>query len=277
MTSTQQSILRVTLTLIILVPVLTIGIVYLLQDLLLFHKIPSEPGIIRNNLHHYPGSEKFLKTSDGIKLHGWFVQDKTTSKHPLVFYFGGNASNVEFIVSDKKFIPGISACTFNYRGYGLSEGEPSEKAIVEDALLIYNTYKDHPNVDPDNIIIMGRSLGTGVAIQLATKVKAAKLILVSPYDSMINAAYDHYPYLPIKMMLKNPFKSEDFIDLVKQKVLIIYGDKDQIVKPERTLALIKKFNTKPKIEVFKGRVHNDVFSDPKYWPTINEFILTQGL
>ncbi|MCO4780789.1 MAG: alpha/beta hydrolase [Candidatus Cloacimonetes bacterium] len=273
MTHIQQSMLRITLTLLVLVPVIFIAIVYFLQDLLLFHKIPSEPGIIRYNLNHYPNSEKTLTTPDGVKLHGWFVQDPSPKKHPLVFYFGGNASNVEFIVADKKYIPGISACTFNYRGYGLSEGKPSEKKIVEDALLIYNSYKDNPNIDQNNIVIMGRSLGTGVAIQLAAKVDAAKLILVSPYDSMINTAYDHYPFLPIQMMLKNPFKSEDFIDKVKQKTLIIYGDQDQVVRPERTLALIKKFKVKPKVEVFQGRVHNDVFSDPNYWPVINDFIL----
>lgn len=273
MSDIQQSLLRITLTLLILSPIIVLSSVYFFQDYLLFYKVASEPGIIRYNQHHYPNSEQFLMTPDGVKLHGWFVKDKAPNKRPLVFYFGGNASNVEFIVGDKKFIPGISACTFNYRGYGLSEGEPSEAKIVKDALFIYNSFKNDPSIDQNNITIIGRSLGTGVAIQLAAQVDAAKLILVSPYDSMINTAFDHYPFLPTKLLLKHPFKSVDFAKNIKQKVLIIYGDKDKIVSPKRSLALVQAFLTPPKVVVFKDRVHNDVFSDPKYWPTINDFIL----
>ena len=273
MANAQFSILRIIVILIFVIPILLIATVYYSQDALLFYKVPSEMAIIRYNKHHYPNSEQFLKTPDGINLHGWFVKDKSTKKTPLVFYFGGNASNVEFIVSDKKYIPGIAACTFNYRGYGLSEGEPSEKKIVEDALLIYNTYKNHPNIDSNNITIIGRSLGTGVAIQLASKVKASKLILVSPYDSMINTAYDHYPFLPVKWILKNTFESNKYVGQLTQKTMIIYGDQDTVVSPERTLSLIKAFKNKPKVVVFKGRHHNNVFDDEQYWPSINDFIL----
>ncbi|MDW7670186.1 MAG: hypothetical protein SCK57_04240 [Bacillota bacterium] len=144
---------------------------YLYQDQLLFirQSITNERvEYIRTRLHHV--EEITIPTADGIILHGWRVSDypKTAeTADNVVLYFGGNAEEVSYMIDEVADFHNWSFILMNYRGYGLSEGNPSEEMLYEDALGIYDALTRQGMADPSRTIVMGRSLGTGVAAHLA--------------------------------------------------------------------------------------------------------------
>ena len=110
--------------------------------------------------------EVTLVAADGIRLRGWMVKSAGTPA-PLVIYFGGNAEEVSWLAGVADQFAGWSLLLVNFRGYGESEGKPGEKELFEDALLIHDYAKRRPDVSPERIVAMGRSLGSGVAVHLA--------------------------------------------------------------------------------------------------------------
>lgn len=160
--------------------------------------------------------EVIIETADKSKLHGLFSKNYT--KAPLVIYFGGNAEEVSYLVKDQKF-KGYSILTMNYRGFGLSEGKPSEKNFFSDALKIYDYAIKRPDIDKNNIVIMGISLGTGVAIYVVSKRNCKAVILTSPYDSINSVAQEQMPFLPIELISKNKFNSRALAPQIKYPLL----------------------------------------------------------
>lgn len=186
---------------------------YLLQNQLLF--IGASLSETRRKViqAEFPKAEEvFIETDDNIKLHGWFVhsQNKQTEPKPLVMYFGGNAEEVSWVIErQQKYLSDYSFLVVNYRGYGISEGRPSEENLFNDAIFLYDHFSSRKEVDPEQIIVMGWSLGTGVATHLAYKREIKKVILISPYDSMLNVTQNAYPFLPVKWLMKNRFMVKD--------------------------------------------------------------------
>ncbi len=180
------SLLRILLGIALGVPLLA----WLFQERLLFFPRSLQPGLTAR-----PDVEKVtVVAADSVNLRGWFVKG-ASSRAPLVVYFGGNAEEVSWLVGVADQFAGWSLLLVNYRGYGESEGRPSEKALFEDALLVHDYARRRPDVDPERVVAMGRSLGSGVAVYLAANRPLRGVVLVSPYDSMVEVAKRHYPYL----------------------------------------------------------------------------------
>ncbi len=176
--------------------------VWLTQDRMIFFPQPV------NSTAHLPADAKPLEivAADGTKLRGW-IRVASPAPAPAVMYFGGNAEEVSGTLADSRWPRDWTIVAINYRGYGTSEGAPSEAALVADALAIYDTIAARSDVDAGRIVAFGRSLGTGVAVKLAAARPVAGVILASPYDSLVAVGRTHYPLLPVSLLLRHRFDS----------------------------------------------------------------------
>lgn len=216
--------------------------------------------------------EVIIETADKSKLHGWLSKLNNT-KSPLVIYFGGNAEEVSYLVKDQKF-KGYSILTMNYRGFGLSEGKPSEKSFFSDALEIYDYALKRPDIDKNNIVIMGRSLGTGVATYLASERNCKAVILTSPYDSINSVAQEQMPFLPIELISKNKFNSMALAPKIKYPLLALLAKKDTTIPNWHSKKLIASWAGKNQYAIFDKEDHDSIIFSDTYWKTINDFLNT---
>jgi hypothetical protein len=193
-----------------------------------------------------------FKTNDGLVLEGAFI--KHGDNLPLVLYFGGNNGNVVgFLDEVASKIDNYNFVAFNYPGYANSQGKPSEQNVLKYANEIYAKYK------PD--IVAGRSLGTAVAIDVASKNSAPKLLLITPIDSILNIAKSRYPFLPISMLLKDKFQADIWAKNLKAKVAVVLVENENIV-PKKSMDNILGVLGKRVIfkTTIKGANHIDIYS-----------------
>lgn len=254
------------------------ALLYLAQDRMIFLRQPL-PDEVRTALHQaLPGAEEMvLPTADGQRLHGWLVPNGGANRRaPALIYFGGNAEEVSPLALQAVQLPGISFVVFNYRGYGLSTGEPSERALFDDALAIYDRIASLPQVDAKRIVVMGRSLGSGVATYLASRRPVAAVVLVTPYDSMAAVARTHYPFLLTGLLLRHTFDSVARARTIDAPMLALIAGADTIVPPERGAALARAWRGPATPVVLPGAGHNEISLHPAYWKTIREFLHKTG-
>jgi uncharacterized protein len=241
---------------------------YLYQDQLLFirQSITNERvEYIRTRQHHV--EEITIPTAEGITLHGWWVNDyrKTAeSADNVVIYFGGNAEEVSYMIDEASAFNNWSFVLINYRGYGLSEGNPSEKMLYEDALRIYDALLEQETANPSRIIVMGRSLGTGVAAHLARHRQVQGAIFISPYDSMVKVAKDAYPFLPVNLLLRNRFSVLDNAVAIDIPVYALVALEDSVILPERSLKLLEKWKGEIHVTEVAHAGHNNLAGTAEY-------------
>jgi uncharacterized protein len=172
-----------------------------------------------------------LLTSDGLRLLAWYLPP--VRGNPVVLYFHGNAGNIGNRASRLAHFADaqLGVLMPEYRGYGGNEGQPTEAGLYADAAAAMN-FLVKEGIAPTRIVIYGESLGAGVATQLASERDAAALILEAPYTSITAIAAPHYWFLPVGLMLKDRFDSLSRIAQVRAPLLIIQGERDQVVPPE---------------------------------------------
>jgi len=218
-------------------------------------------------------SYRWDRTINGVSHQGWFL-DKGAEK--TVIYHGGNAEDMaghcEVLFNGLE----ANALLMNYRGYGQSDGEPGEKEMVSDAIAIVNLFCQEKNVEPSSIFLMGRSLGTGVAIQVAAaQPDVAGIILVTPYESIAAIAkFQHpwlYPWLPIKRMLRHPFRSINYAPDLKIPALIFLAEYDKVIPVESGRNLGEAWGGPTEILTLPMS-HNDIHETPAYFEAINRFV-----
>lgn len=237
--------------------------IYIIQNSLIFFPTKTD-----YSQHLNKNAEEVVYNVNGVKLHGWLVNKKYAGKK-LIFYYGGNAEDVYHNIADFSNLK-AAVLLINYRGYGYSEGEPSEKAFFSDALAIVQ--KGKTTLEPEKIILFGRSIGTGTATFVTSQVENDGLLLITPFDSMANVAGEYYPFLPISLLLKHKFNSIQFAPKIKSPTLIIYGSKDRVIPNERTENLFNFFKTKLKIVRIDNADHNDITAYSKYWNEVSKFV-----
>lgn len=207
-------------------------------------------------------------TSGETELRGYLVNPQYRRDN-LIIYYGGNAEDVFLNIEEFSAVQAASLFVA-YRGYGPSEGSPGEQEIFSDSLLIFDDLIK--KYRPEKIFLMGRSLGSGVAVYVAAKREVTGLILVTPYDSLTNTAKDAYPWLPVGKLLRHRFDSLSYIKEVKAPVLIMYGGRDRVVRPDRTRRLLENV-VGEKEELFLDRAdHGTIDMYPEYWSRILQFI-----
>jgi hypothetical protein len=160
-------------------------LLYLLQERLLFPLTGASTEVLQWARQTWPQSEIWLTTPDGVLLHGWYLKPSQRNKFPLLIYFGGNAEESTNFLPYRDHFAAWGILAVDYRGYGFSGGKPGEKQLFADARFLYDHFINQPEVDPNHLVAMGRSLGSGVAVYLASQRNLAGVILISPYDSII--------------------------------------------------------------------------------------------
>jgi len=179
-----------------------------------------------------------------------------------VIYFGGNAETVNSSLPElAAAFPGKAIFLMHYRGYGGSTGKPSEAALVADALALY----DRVSTEHPNIIMIGRSLGSGIAVHLASMRPVTRLILITPYDSLVELAATHYPYFPVRWLMLDKYESWRFAGRVTAPTLIIAAERDEVIPRESTEALYAHFHAGvATLRVVAGAGHNTISESPEY-------------
>lgn len=249
---------------------------YLRQDTLLFPAQALNQPRAAKLEHDHPGSRYTLKTSDGITLRGWLDVPAGNEARPLLLYFGGNKDEVSGWMQMRQHAPDWAWAALNYRGYGASDGQPSQTALVADAQAVYDALAADPRIDAKRIVVIGRSLGSGVAVQLAAKRPLKALILITPYDSMLNVAAEKYPWLPVRWMLRHPFDSQALAPSLQLPTQILLAEHDQLIPPAHGARLAAVWGTPVQPLLLPGASHHDILLHPQFWPEVQGFLRWQG-
>jgi len=214
-----------------------------------------------------PGTPSIRVQNGGENLKIWVVQRPGPR---AIVYFGGNAEDVALnLPSFTAAFPAHSLYLVNYRGYGGSSGRPSQRALLSDAEAVY----DHVVARHAEISVIGRSLGSGVATHLANVRAVRRLALVSPYDSMVNVAREHYPWLPVGLLLLDRYESAAKAPAIRAPVLIVIAADDEIIPPRRSEALAAAFApSQVRVVRLPGATHNSIDFFPQYLESLAEFM-----
>jgi hypothetical protein len=262
------SILKVGLAVAVGLPLL----VYLAQDALIFLRQPVSEARHDAIARSQPQVESvWLTAADGKRIHAWHRK----SGPSLVLYFGGNAEEVSWMLDVVRAqTPSTSWLLMDYRGYGRSEGSPSEKALVADALALYDHAVRLPGADAKRIYAFGRSLGSGVAVALAAERPLAGLVLATPFDSLAAVAKRYYWFLPVDWMLKHRFDSIALAPGLKTPLLALIAERDEVIPAEHAERLVAAWGGPKRKLVLPGASHNATDDHPGFWPAIRELIGT---
>ncbi len=217
--------------------------------------------------------EIYLVTEDKVRLQCFLVSNSSAKN--IVIYFHGNAGNIydripELIDLAKT---GLNVLGVGYRGYGKSTGKPSEKGIYEDGVASLKYVMETLGYSPDKIFICGRSLGTVVALNISMKKKLAGIILVTPMTSGKEMARSH-GFGPLAMLAGDAFNNLKKLPEIVSPVLIIHGDKDEVVPWAMGEQIFELLQTSKKMVTIKGGFHNDLelVNPALYSNAIAEFV-----
>ena len=183
-----------------------------------------------------------------------------------ILYFGGNGEDVSAnLESFSKALPEYALYLLHYRGFGGSSGSPSEAANHSDARALFEkVHAQHPDV-----AVIGRSLGSGVAVRLAREVPVTRLLLVTPYDSIEEIAAAQYPYLPVKWLLLDRYESFKYAPGIRIPTTIIAAENDEVIPRANTEKLLARFPAGiASMTVIKGVGHNDIGTVSAYLATL---------
>jgi hypothetical protein len=204
-----------------------VGFVWLNQDRLVYFpsptlvQTPADWGIAYEDV--------WITTEDGVLLHGWFVPAEAA--RGAVLYFHGNGGNMSQSLFDVAAAQqhSLHMLIIDYRGYGLSEGTPSEPGLYRDAAAAWAYLTDTRNISPDEIIIMGQSLGGAVATWLAQQHTPAGLVLMSTFTAMPDVGAQHYPFLPVRLLSHNRYPTRERLPEVEVPILISHARDDEVI------------------------------------------------
>jgi uncharacterized protein len=242
-------------------------LLYLLQGKMIFFPEP----IPAADLRRFTAREVVFEHK-GVALHGWHLKGPITCERPLIIYYGGNAEEVSHNLYDLDRVESDAFLLINYRGYGQSRGRPSEKALVADALFIFDQVVAAEGVNPAHVVLMGRSLGSGVAVQVAARRPVGGLILVTPLDSLARVGRHHYPFLPVKPLLRHRFDAVALAPAITAPALFLMGERDTIIPNANSLNLARHWGGPVETVVIPEASHNDISYGPDYWQAINRFL-----
>jgi len=238
-----------------------IGICWLLyaqQDRLLY------PGAADSDP---PGFAALRIPSGSAVLKVWALH---TTQGPALLYFGGNGEDLAADLPDfDKAFPDRAIYFMNYRGYGGSTGTPSESALIADAQITYDLIrKTHEKVS-----VMGRSLGTGVATALAATRGVEKVVLVTPYDSVVGVAAERYPWAPVRWLIKDDYNSVKRISAVRAPILVVIAENDDSIPRAHSDALVAAIPSALRHSVvIPNGTHNDLGDYQEYLKLVRDFL-----
>jgi fermentation-respiration switch protein FrsA (DUF1100 family) len=223
-----------------------------------------------NGLGH---EDAFFTAEDGTKLHGWYLEHPQPRAYLLIAH--GNAEHVAYMADELRELRDrfqASVFAFDYRGYGRSEGSPREKGVLADGRAAQAWLAQRAGIAPSDIVLMGRSLGGAVVVDMAVNNGARGLILERTFTSLPDVAARHYPWAPVKLLMRNRFDSLSKIKRYHGPLLQSHGTYDEVVPLEIGRRLFDAAPSTNKLFFpVEGAYHNDPHS-PQYNAVLQQFL-----
>jgi hypothetical protein len=264
--------LKISSVLVVLIYLGICTLLYVKQDDLLFHPKPISKTDVIELLKNNPGFDTLsFVMNDNIKISLYVSKDSSNHKWPILIYFGGNAEEVSHLMEKKSYFKNLKFVLVNYRSFGLSQGVISEKNMFSDALEIYDYLKTRKDIDFDNMNVLGRSIGTGVATYLSSQRNVKSTVLITPYESMIDVAQEKYPFVPIGWLINHPFNSKKYAVSINSKMLAVISKNDVVIPKQHAYNLIKAWKGKVVSKEYEED-HSSIMQNEACWNLINEFI-----
>ena len=203
-----------------------------------------------------------------VELRGWEVNP---GRDRALVYFGGNSEGIHYlrhVLADR--LPDHTSYLLAYRGYGASGGRPGERALVDDALAVHDLVAARH--EGSRVDVLGRSLGSGVAMQLAARRPVRRMVLVTPFDSVAATAADLFPRLPVRPLIHDRWDSARVAGQVEAPILVLRAGRDAVVRPARTDGLLAALPAATRVVSLPEADHSTIIDTADYWPTIKEFL-----
>ena len=220
--------------------------------------------------------EIWLTSSDGVRVHGWFVPGASSR---TLLYFHGNAGNISHrLHSIRQFNSlGLSVLIIDYRGYGQSDGKPHEKGMYLDAEAAWQHLTDDRGIDSDSIVIFGRSLGSSVAAWLAAKQDPGAFIVDSAFTSVPDVGQEYYPWLPVRLLSRFQHATKKYVASATAPILVVHSRDDEII-PFHHGEAIHEIANEPKSFLELRGGHNDAHfrSEVIYLEGLGRFLQSVG-
>ena len=218
-----------------------------------------------------PFEDAWFEADDGTRLHGWYVPHPDPSA--VILFSHGNAGHLADRADLLRLLAlevGAAVMIYDYRGYGRSEGSPNERGILADARAARAWLAQRAGIDPRDIVLMGESLGGAVSVDLAAADGARALVLESTFTSIPDVAAHHYPWLPVRWLMRTRLDSDAKIGRYRGPLLQSHGDADRIVPYALGKRLFEQANEPKRLITLPGYDHND-FPPPEYFDALGEF------
>ena len=263
-----RNILLLFFQLVVLIYILILIFLYFYQRNLLYH--PNENNYSGDHISVNIKKVK-VKTNDDIELLGWY-HEKDVKRYKTILFFHGNAGTLENRIHKLNHFSemDVNFLIIAWRGFSGNQGKPSEKGLYEDGKSALN-WLFKKGVKEENIVIYGESLGTGVATHLSQNRSFAGVILETPFTSMIDAAKEFYPYIPVGLLLKDKFENKKKVKKINSPILIMHGEKDQIVPFSMGKKIFKMAN-EPKYSYFTKYDDHMMEYDENLINALNSFL-----
>jgi fermentation-respiration switch protein FrsA (DUF1100 family) len=201
-----------------------------------------------------------FSTEDGLTLSAWFVPPaEPRERAPTILFLSGNAGNraMRAPLAAALAARGIATLLVDYRGYGGNPGAPSEEGLARDARAARRYLAGRADIDAARVVYFGESLGTGVAVRLAAEKPPRGLVLRSPFTSLTDVGRHHYPFLPVRPLLRHRFASIDRIAGIRCPVLMIAARHDSIVPMPLSERLFAATTAPKQLLIVDNADHND--------------------
>src|SRR5436190_12625191 len=215
-----------------------------------------------------------IATPDGLHLHGWLKRPERWAPgkpHPLVIVYGGVGQDMSEVAGVAHARGGWGWLLVNYRGFGLSEGSPNERTVLGDAKLVYDWALARADVDAANIVVLGRSLGSYVAIAVAAARKVRAAILATPFDSAAALGEEHYR-LPLAWLVQSRYNPALMAPMVSAPALFLLAEKDEVTPVKHGLALAHRWGGLVKTVLLPGIGHRGLENRQDFWDSIGDFL-----
>ena len=212
-----------------------------------------------------------LERPDGVTVRGWLVLPPTLPARAVI-YAGGNAEEISWLVAQADRFGGRAVALVNYRGFGTSDGTPGEDALVGDAVALHERLAARPDLVRSGIAAMGRSLGTAIAVHLASTRPVDRVVLVSPYDSVEAVGAHYFPSTLVRALIADRYDAAALAPGVRVPMLAVVAGDDEVIPVERSRSLHDAWGgPKRWLEIARAR-HNDLQADPAFWREIGAFL-----
>ena len=211
-----------------------------------------------------------LAMADGTVVRGWLVNNEEKESN-LLIYYGGNAEEVSRLIARMGELEGWDIVLMNYRGYGASDGTASETTMCSDALEIYDHFTRMDDYSNGKVVVMGRSIGTGVAVFVASQRDTSAVILVSPYDSMTSMVQEMIPFVPVNLILRHKFNTIERAPGITAPLLNLTGSEDTTIPVCHSKLVADHWGGDMKMVEIEGD-HNSMSRQEEYWEEIGNFL-----